>query len=57
MLTDGEKERIRACLEALKRGVEGFRGRRPQLQMIGAVANTLARCRPKSGVFRISNRA
>jgi ATP-dependent DNA helicase DinG len=41
MVTDDEKTSIRECMEALKRGIDGFRSRRPQLQMIAAVANTL----------------
>jgi ATP-dependent DNA helicase DinG len=45
MMTEQEKARIRACMEALREGVEGFRSRRPQLEMVAAVANTLARCR------------
>src|SRR5215207_1367027 len=45
MMTDYEKQQIRACMDALRDGIEGFRSRRPQLEMVAAVANTLARCR------------
>lgn len=45
MMTDEEKQQIRACMDALRDGIEGFRSRRPQLEMVAAVANTLARCR------------
>ena len=45
MMTEDEKFQIRQCMEALRDQVEGFRARRPQLEMIAAVANTLARCR------------
>ena len=45
MLTDGEKDWIRRCMDALNAGIAGFKARRAQLEMIAAVANTLARCR------------
>lgn len=45
MTTDTEKEHIRACMDALRAGIDGFRSRRPQLEMVAAVTNTLARCR------------
>jgi len=45
MVTDDEKALIRACMDALGQGIEGFRARRPQLEMIASVANTLARCK------------
>lgn len=45
MVADDEKEQIRLCLDALRRGVDGFRSRRPQLEMIAVAANTLAECK------------
>jgi len=45
MLTDTDKDLVRECMNALRRGIAGFRPRRPQLEMVAAVANTLARCR------------
>jgi ATP-dependent DNA helicase DinG len=45
MLSDVDKALIRQCMEALRDGIEGFRPRRPQLEMVAAVANTLSRCR------------
>jgi len=45
MVADNEKDLIRECLDALRRGVEGFRSRRPQLEMVAAVANTIAECK------------
>lgn len=45
MVHADERARIRASMEALKRGIDGFRARRPQLEMIARVATTLGRCR------------
>jgi len=45
MLTDDEKRQIRAWMDALRDGIDGFRSRRPQLEMIATVAHTLAHCR------------
>jgi ATP-dependent DNA helicase DinG len=45
MITEDEKALIRECMDALRNGIEGFTSRRPQLQMVAAVANTLGRCR------------
>lgn len=45
MLRDEEKAAIRQCIDALRAGIPGFKSRRPQMQMIATVANTLARCR------------
>ena len=45
MLHDDEKAQIRQGMDALKRGIEGFRSRRPQLEMVATVAATLAKCR------------
>ena len=45
MVTDDEKALIRSCMDALRDGIEGFRARRPQLEMIATVATTLAKCR------------
>jgi len=45
MLTDIDKDLVRECMDALRRGIAGFRPRRPQLEMVAAVANTLACCR------------
>lgn len=45
MVRDDEKQQIRQGVDALRDGVAGFRSRRPQMQMIAAVANTLGRCR------------
>lgn len=47
MVTENEKDWIRSCMDALRNGIEGFRSRRPQLDMIATVANTLAKCREK----------
>lgn len=47
MVTDNEKDWIRSSMDALRNGIEGFRSRRPQLDMIATVANTLANCREK----------
>jgi ATP-dependent DNA helicase DinG len=44
-MTEDEKQQIRAWMDALRDGIEGFRARRPQLEMVAAVANTLACCR------------
>ena len=41
MVRDEEKQLIRQCVEALREGIPGFRSRRPQMEMIAAVANTL----------------
>ena len=40
MVRDEEKQLIRQCVEALREGIPGFRSRRPQMEMIAAVANT-----------------
>lgn len=45
MLTDTEKDTMRATLAALKAGIASFRPRRSQLAMIGAIANAFADCR------------
>ncbi|MBQ1762265.1 MAG: hypothetical protein IIZ92_05120, partial [Aquincola sp.] len=45
MLTDADKDLVRRCMNALRDGIAGFRTRRPQLEMVAAVANTLACCR------------
>lgn len=45
MLHDDDKDQIRACLDALKLGLPGFRTRRPQLEMIATVAQALGQCR------------
>ena len=45
MLTDTDKDLVRQCMNALRDGITGFRTRRPQLEMVAAVANTLACCR------------
>lgn len=45
MVTDDEKSLIRACVDALRDGIEGFRSRRPQLEMIATAAAALAACR------------
>ena len=45
MLTDTDKDLVRQCMNALRDGIAGFRTRRPQLEMVAAVANTLACCR------------
>lgn len=45
MLTNDEKDQIRACVEALKAGLEGFRTRRAQLEMMAVVSNALGSCR------------
>jgi ATP-dependent DNA helicase DinG len=45
MVRDDEKAQIRQGMEALKRGIAGFRSRRPQLEMVATVAATLGRCR------------
>lgn len=36
---------IRSCMDALRDGIEGFRARRAQLEMVATVATTLAQCR------------
>ena len=38
MLTNEEKDQIRTCVDALKAGLEGFRTRRAQLEMMAVVA-------------------
>ncbi|AEF88797.1 helicase c2 [Delftia sp. Cs1-4] len=43
MLTPDEKQLMQRCLDAVRTGTPGFRTRRPQLQMIAAVAHALAR--------------
>src|SRR3990167_8446527 len=45
MLTDTDKDLVRQCMNALRDGIAGFRTRRHQLEMVAAVANTLACCR------------
>jgi ATP-dependent DNA helicase DinG len=45
MVHDDEKAQIREGMDALKRGIDGFRARRPQLEMVATVAATLGRCR------------
>jgi len=45
MVHDDEKALIREGMDALKRGIEGFRSRRPQLEMGATVAATIGRCR------------
>ena len=45
MVRDAEKQLIRECIDALREGIPGFKSRRPQMEMIAAVANTLSRCR------------
>lgn len=45
MLTEDEKDAIRQSMDALRAGIEGFRSRRPQLQMVAAAAHALSRCR------------
>ena len=45
MVRDDEKQLIRECIDALREGIPGFKSRRPQMEMIAAVANTLSRCR------------
>lgn len=45
MLTNDEKNWMRATLAALKDGIHGFRPRRAQLEMIGAIANAFGNCR------------
>lgn len=43
MLSPDEKRLMQRCLDAVRAGSTGFRTRRPQLQMIAAVAHALAR--------------
>ena len=45
MVREQEKHLIRQCIDALREGIPGFKSRRPQMEMIAAVANTLSRCR------------
>jgi Rad3-related DNA helicase len=45
MVREEEKHLIRQCVDALREGIPGFKSRRPQMEMIAAVANTLSRCR------------
>lgn len=45
MVTDDEKAQMRLVLDALREGIEGFRTRRPQLEMIATVASALGNCR------------
>ena len=45
MVREEEKQLIRQCVDALREGIPGFKSRRPQMEMIAAIANTLARCR------------
>ncbi|MBK7237554.1 MAG: ATP-dependent DNA helicase DinG [Sterolibacteriaceae bacterium] len=42
MVSSDERALIRHCMDALREGLPGFQTRRPQLEMIGAVANALA---------------
>ncbi|MCL1960663.1 MAG: ATP-dependent DNA helicase DinG [Desulfovibrionaceae bacterium] len=42
MLTEKEKDYMRRCLDAVRRGMPGFQSRQPQLRMMAAVAHTLA---------------
>ncbi|MFT3815644.1 MAG: ATP-dependent DNA helicase DinG [Acidovorax sp.] len=43
MLTLEEKQLMQRCLDAIREGSPGFRTRRPQLQMMAAVAHALSR--------------
>ena len=45
MVRNEEKPLARQCIDALREGLPGFKSRRPQMEMIAAVANTLSRCR------------
>lgn len=45
MVAEDEKAQIRLCMDALREGIEGFRSRRPQLEMVATVATALAECR------------
>lgn len=47
--TEAERNLIRDSVDALRNGVEGFRTRRAQLEMIGAVARVFGRCRESDG--------
>lgn len=49
MLREEEKSLIRDCVDSMKSSIDGFRSRRPQLQMIAAVAHALASCRDREG--------
>lgn len=44
MLTDNEKSLIRESMGALKQSMPGFKSRRAQLEMIGAVATAFGNC-------------
>lgn len=44
MLQEHEKAQIQASLDLLREGIVGFRTRRPQLEMVAAVANALGVC-------------
>lgn len=44
MLYNDEKDLIQKSLHALRNGIPDFRSRRPQLEMIGALANMLSIC-------------
>lgn len=44
-MREEEKQLIRQCVDALREGIPGFKSRRPQMEMIATIANTLARCR------------
>jgi len=44
-MREEEKQLIRQCVDALRDGIPGFKSRRPQMEMIATIANTLARCR------------
>jgi ATP-dependent DNA helicase DinG len=56
MVHEDERALIRECMDALKRGIDGFRSRRPQLEMVATVASALGQCRgdedpPGSGEY------
>ena len=42
MLTEEEKNLMRSCLDAVRRGIPGFTSRHPQLRMMATVAHALA---------------
>ena|ERR1700674_1948757 len=44
MLQEHEKSLIRASVEALRNGLQGFTSRRPQLEMMATVANAIGDC-------------
>ena len=45
MVHDDERAQIREGMGALRRGIDGFRSRRPQLEMVATVATAIGRCR------------